>query len=290
MNGNMMLAWPNRIDTAVLDGGGWATSMPLSKMQNRVLAIRARSIDDDPANTWFRTTLAIDYAVRVIGLAHHNLSVLARCRIRGATDSGFTQLRYDSDWFYVYEGQGEWGPPDTWLEWEDDRFWSGGPVAEQIDGYRQTLIHVLPERTNARYWRIDIDDVGNQAGYIEIGRAFFADAWQPMNNLSYGCEIAWNSRTNVEEAAGGAEYFDVRQPYRTFRGALDWLEPDEALMGAQELQRRMDVWGEVMFILKPSDATYRRQQSFLARLRQLGPLEYPYFNARRTAVELKEIL
>lgn len=286
----MMLAWPNRVDTAVLDGGGWAGSMPVTRMQNRILALRARTLDDDPANTWFRAALAIDYPVRVVALAHHNLSVLSRYRIRGASDSAFTSVLYDSDWLYAFEGMGPWGPADTWLEWEDDRFWLGGPVAEQIDGYRQTLIHILPERVNARYWRIDLDDVGNTAGFIEIGRAFFADAWQPVYNLSTGVELGWNSRTTVEEAAGGAEYFDRRQPYRTFRGALDVLQPDEALMGAMELQRRMDVWGEVLFILKPNDPAYRRQQSFLARLRQLTPLEYPYFNIRRMAVELKEIL
>ena len=149
---------------------------------------------------------------------------------------------------------------------------------------------MLPERTSARYWRIDINDLGNTAGYIEIGRAFFADSWQPIRNISNGCELAWNSRTAVEEAAGGAEYFDQRQPYRTFRGSLDWLDQDEALMGAMELQRRMDVWGEVLFLLDPANMTYRRQQSFLARLRELTPLEYPYYNAHRMAVHLKEIL
>lgn len=287
---NMMLAWPNRIDTAAIDGGGWATTMPVTKMQNRILALRARTLDDDPANTWFRVALAIDYPIRVVALANHNLSVLAKYRVRGASDSAFTSVLYDSGWLYASDGMGPWGPPDTWLDWEDDRFWMGGPSGEMIDGYRQTLIHVLPARTNARYWRVDIDDVGNAAGYVEIGRAFFADGWQPLRNLSYGVELAWNSRTTVEEAAGGAEYFDKRQPYRTFRGSLDALGEDEALMGALELQRRMDVWGEVLFLLNPADLAYRRQESFLARLRQLTPLEYPYLNLRRMAIELKEIL
>lgn len=287
---NMMLAWPNRGDTSALDQGSWVPSLPLSNLLNEVLGIKARSTDAAVASTKFRSTLAMDYDVRVVTLANHNFSATARYRIRGGMSPSMATVLYDSGWTDVYGGGVNWDDPATWLEWEDDGFWLGGVLSEEVEGYRATLVHILPTTIKAKYWLIEIDDQANQAGYIEIGRFHIAPVWQPVRNLAYGAGIEWVSRSNVAEAAGGAEYFERRQAYRVFKGQLNTMTTSEAMGKAYEWQRRMDVTEQFVFIYDPTDTEHRRRRAFLSRIRQLTPIEHPYYNNHTMAIEIKEIL
>src|SRR5574337_1073977 len=164
--------------------------------------------------------------------------------LRARSSPSFSGLAYDSGWRPAYGGGAEWSDPAAWPEWEDDGFWSGGLSAEEIEGYRATLVHVLPADVRAPYWRVEIADAYNAAGYVEIGRLFLGPVWQPVHNLGYGLTLEWVSRSNVAEAAAGGEYFEPRQAYRVVRGALPWLDTAEALGRAFEFQRRMDIIGE----------------------------------------------
>src|SRR5574338_788331 len=283
---NMMLAWPNRADGAGLDGGAWVPTLPLGNLLTPVLGIRARSASSAPADTQFRINLGTDRPVRVLALVNHNFGLNALYRLCGGTDASFTSNAYDSGWLPAYAGAGD----SLSLEWEDDGFWTGGLLAEDIDGYRATLIHVLPAEVRAPYWRVEIADLYNAAGFVEIGRLFLGPVWQPVRNLSYGASIEWVSRSNAAEAAGGAEYFEPRQAYRVVKGELPWMDTDEALGKAFEFQRRMDISGEFVFVWDPADTVHLRRRSFLARLRQLSPIEHPYFDNHRLAVEIKERL
>ena len=135
-----------------------------------------------------------------------------------------------------------------------------------------------------------MDDTANAAGYVEVGRVFIGDCWEPENNASYGAAIGYTSRTEVEEARSGAEYFDTRSAYRVWRGSLDWMGIEEAMASAMEMQRRLDVSGEALFIFDPADRRNMLRTSFLGRLRRLTEIEHPYLDTYRMAVELKELL
>lgn len=285
-----MLAWPNRADAAGLDMGSWVPSLPLGNLLNPVLGIRARSSDATLVSTLFRITLPTDREVRVLALANHNFSVTAQYRLVGSASPSFTSPVYDSGWLPVYEGTADWDDTSSWLEWEDDAFWLGGIDPEDLEGYRATLVHVMDSTYRAKYWRVEINDVSNAAGFVEIGRVYLGPVWQPVYNLSTGASLGWVSRSAEAEAASGAEYFEVRQAYRVVRGELPWMDTDEAMTRAFEFQRRMDVHGQFVFVMDPADTDHRRRRAFLARLRTLNPIENPYFNAHRTAVEIKEII
>jgi hypothetical protein len=282
----MMLAWPNRADAAGLDQGSWSPTLPVTNMLNRVLGIRARSQGTSLAATQFRVNLSLDKTIRVLALANHNFSVNARLRLRGGNSASFASSLYDSGWLPVFGGGGD----SLDLEWEDDGFWTGGILAEDIEGYRATLVHILPADVRATYWLVEIDDQYNAAGYVEIGRLFLGPVWQPVFNLGYGATIEWVSRSNVAEAASGAEYFEERQAYRVVKGQLKTMQTDEAMGKAFEFQRRMDVTRDFVFIWSPADGAHLRRRAFLARLRQLSAIEHPYHNNYGMPIEIKEIL
>lgn len=283
---NCMLGFPNRLDAATLSGGSWLAALPLANLQNRIIGKVARSTTDATADTKFDIDFTAEKNIRVLSLTNHNLSLDALYRVRGSTVSNFATSVYDSGWLDVWPVV--YLPAD--LEWEDNNWWQGKYSDEQRAGYTAALIHILPANTLARYWRIEIDDTTNAAGYVQIGRVFIGPAWQPTLNMSYGASIGWETATEVQEALGGAEYFQRRTPFRSQRFALDWMTQNEAMAQAFEIQRRAGIDQEVLWIMDPSDTVHALRRRWLGRLRKLSPIEYPYYNTGKSAFEIKELL
>lgn len=282
-----MFGFPNRADQSVLSGGTWVATLPRALLQDRVIGRTARTVNTALDSTKFDIDLGGTKKTQLISLRNHNFSLQARYRIRGASDSGFTSTVYDSGWLDVWPTVYPYGT----LEWEDDNWWSGKYTLEETQGYVPELVHIINTPKVPRYWRIEIDDTVNAAGFVQIGRLFIGPAWQPKLNMSYqGAALGWETKTEVQEAIGGAEYFQRRTPYRLQRLALDAMEQSEAFSQAFELMRRAGVDQEVLFIHDPDDTVHALRRRFLARLRTLSPIEYPYFNTNRAAFELKELL
>lgn len=285
---NVMLGFPNRIDAAVLSGGAWTAGLPLANLQNRIIGKVARTTDGALASTQLDIDLGSAKSIRTFAAVGHNLSLAAKYRLRGSMVSNFATTVYDSGaefldvWPVVY--------PYESLEWEDENWWSGKYTDEQITGYTAALIVILPRNTLARYWRLEIDDTTNPAGHIQIGRIFIGPAWQPAFNMSYGAGLGWETKTEVQEALGGSEYFQRRTPFRVTRFALDWMSQDEGFANAFEIQRQAGIDREILWIHDPSDTVHALRRRFLGRLRALNQIEYPYPSITKSAFELKELL
>jgi len=283
-----MIGFPNRVDSATLSGGSWSSSLPRSNLQSRVLGKVARTANVTTAATQFDIDLGSDMKVRVFAVVNHNFSLFATYRLRGSTVSNFASTVYDSGatfvdvWPVVY--------PSESLDWEDSNWWGGKYTAEQIEGYTRTLVVVLPANVTARHWRFEVNDTTNAAGYLDMGRVFIGPVWQPANNMSYGAANGWETKTDVQEALGGAEYFQRRTPYRVARFSLNWMSEDEGMANAFELQRRAGIDQDVLWIHDPDDTVHALRRQFLGRLRQLSPIEYPYPLTQSAGFEIKEIL
>ncbi|MYM37267.1 hypothetical protein GTP38_23350 [Duganella sp. FT94W] len=283
-----MLAFPNRIDQSSLSGGSWVGTLPLANLKNRLLGKVARSTGLALASTRFDIDLGAARVSRVFQLVRHNLSMGARYRLRGSRVADFSTTVYDSGaafsdvWPEVY--------PFGTLEWEDDSWWSRRYAAEEIDGYTPTLTVVMPANVLAQYWRVEIDDASNPAGYAQIGRVFIGPAWQPTINIIYGASVKWVARSEVQEARSGAEYFDRRVPYRESAFTLSHMEQDEAFSQAFELQRRAGIDMEVVWIHDPDDTVHAIRRQYLGRMRELSAIEYPEFNLNSAAFVHKEII
>lgn len=286
MNRNCMIGFPNRIDAAALSGGSWLAARPLSKLQNRQIGDVARSTNVALASTKFDIDLGADKNIRIVDLRNHNFSLQAKYRITASSTSDFAALAVDSGWLDAWPTV---YPFDS-LEWEDDNFWTGKYTDEQRAGYVPAVTHLLAANVLARFWRVEVDDTLNPAGYIQIGRIFIGPAWQPAKNMSFGASVGWETSTVVQEAWSGSEYFDSKTPFRVARFALDWMTEDEGMANAFELQRQAGVDREVMWIHDPADTIHALRRRFLGRLRQLSQIEFPYSNVTKNAFEIKELL
>lgn len=283
---NVLIAHNNKADTASIGDGLWYPLLPLANLKTRTIGVVARSDSLALSATKFTADIGIDGLVRVVGLIGHNFSMDARYRLTASTVSDFSSPVVDTGWLDVWPIV---YPPDT-LEWENPRYWTGRYTAEEIAGYTPALIHVLSASTQAQFWKVEIDDAPNTAGYVQIGRLFIGDAWQPRINMEYGASLAWETTTQLQEALSGAEFFDRRRPRRIARFVTGSLDENEALASVFEMQRRMGIDGEVIFVYDPADTLHALRRRFMGRLRQLSPIEHPFPAIHSTGWEIQELL
>ncbi len=283
---NMILAFPNRIDDATLSGGSWNASLPITNIQNRKIGKVARTSGDASGNTIIIMDMGVDQFIKVVSIVNHNLSSIAEWRITGSSVSNFSVLDYDSGQIDV------WGVvhPYGSLQWGLPNWWEGTLSEEETEDWIPTATHILPSTVYARYWKIQFFDTTNPDGYVQIGRIFIGDGWQPLVNMDYGSDISWNTDTGISQALSGAEYFNRTNPYRSATFKLSNLTIDEGLGNGFDLTRKAGMDKEVFFIFDPDDTIHAFRRQFLARLRKLSQIEYPYFDRTSMAFEVKELI
>jgi len=254
-----VVGYSNQIDAASLSGGSWNASYPLTNLKNRYLAQRARSTNATTGATVIDIDLGSAQSIGLVALVAHNLSAAATVRIQGSSSASQTPSLYDSTAETIYTGGTD---------------------------YAKTFTAV-----SARYWRISINDTGNTAGYVEIGRIFIGLRFKPATtNIDWGESLGIQSRSNVQESISGHEFFEQRPSRRVWTAKWSWLTDSEALISLHTIMDAMDVYYEVYLIADDTDTSYRAQRNFLGRFRQLSPIEYPYLSVHACGVEISELL
>lgn len=284
-----ILAFPNVADAAdvTFSGGAWETTLPLEHLVDGNLAKVARSSGVLTTDTTFDVDLGVARFTRVFALVKHTISRLGTVRIRLSQTAGdFTSPVYDSGWFnawpIIYP---VYTPPCGGGSFIDGRL-----SAEDAVGYNLNVIHVASAAYYARYVRVEIADTGNPDGYVDLGRLVCASGWQPTNYLDVGARLGWATTTSEQEADGGARYFKVTPRRRTASFAVSNLDTTEAMSAPFEMMRQLGLAGQLFFVFDPDDTAQLFRRSFLATLRQLDPIEFPYAFYHGAAFTLTEVL
>jgi len=274
------LCWPNLIDRCTLTSAATYTR-PLDRLQRRVLKDRAITTD-----TTFDFTAELDMSrpVAVAGLLSHNLSVTAQWRVRiyDETDELLEDSGLIDVWPSVFQS--------TDLEWEDDNFWAGKPSEEDRARFTPQAIWFASQAWFAAKVLINIADDANTDSYIQIGRAFLSDVFQPEYNISYGIRWGHTDPSEVDNALDGTEYFDKRPKVRECSMALDWLSESEAFGRLFRLQRDVGITDEVLFTQQLNQDLTFLQRTMLCRLAQIDPVTHPDAARYTNALSLTEIL
>lgn len=278
------IAWGNLIDASILSGGDWVSTLPLSNLKNRTLARVARSNGVATSATQFDIDLGPDKTWQVISLVDHNLSLDARYRIRASESADFSTTEHDSDWQDVWPALYDEDDP----QWDDVNWWEGTYSDAERQGYIWTLIHKLDAATLARYVRIEIEDEFNVDSCVQIGRVFIANGWTPSVGIATGATFGWEDDSGIDQAYGGAEFFNELPRYRVARVPLEGLDDTEAYRRAFEIFRQAGRTGEVLLQWNGNDTDMAIRRSFVGRLRQLSPIEHPYYALDNVVFEIKE--
>jgi hypothetical protein len=150
-----------------------------------------------------------------------------------------------------------------------------GSTAETRAGLNATFVTTVPENTSGRYWRVNINDDNNPAGYVDIGRLIIAGGYQPTFNFSVGATVTTESETTRTVTDGGAAIYDTRPLRRIARFAIDNLEANEAWLSAWRVMKRLGASNQCFLVLDPdADAETMAETAFLCVPRELSVLEY----------------
>lgn len=267
-------------------GGSWVSTLPIEYLRDPLLSKVARSTNANLTSTKFDVDLGVPREARMLCIPKHNISRAGRIRVRAATDSGFTNVILDSGWEDVWKVV----KPFRATYFEDPSFWDGKLSSEEADGYPMPYIYLSTSIVVARYWRIEVDDTTNEAGYVELSRLVITAGWQPPRNLNYGNQLSWEDLTESQQSRGGARFYDTRPKRRVIRFTINYINLDESLGWPFEMMRLQGVSRQVMFIFDPDDTIHLHRRSFLATMRQLSPIEYPFHELNSVAFELEEVI
>jgi hypothetical protein len=281
------LGWPNRIDQAVVSGGSWLATLPLTNVQDRVFARKARSTGITLAETRMQIDLDKGRPIGVVAIAAHNFAPDATVRVRYYTDYAGTVLVYDSGAVPAYPAFFQFEQ----LEWEDNAFWLGTNTLDPLVDYTAlTVIFADQVYLDVRRIDIDIDDQLNPNAFIEIGRVLIANTFQPELNASYGMTFGHQNETTTESALDGTEYFDRRRQRRTTEFVFENVRTADAFQSLYALQRDMGVDREVLFAYETQDSVEFYYRTFIGRLQRLNDLSHPYANRWDVPLAIQEIL
>lgn len=269
-----VFGWPVFSDVGVaytptFTNGTWSATLPLTNLQNRQLSKVARSTAATTASAKFDCDLGVARAVGMIAIPKHNFTTAALVRVRGASDSGFTSVVYDSGWVAG---------------------WPAGVTAEDVVGMNVSFWLAPASVQTARYWRVEVDDTANSAGYIQMGRLIIAGAYVPAVSPNYGGNTGLESETTRTVTDGGGALYDVRPIRRVHRFTISHMPTAEAFAKAWKMQRQLATSGQLFFIWDADDATYPHERAFLAVLRSLSAIEYTEAAYHQGAYEVLEEL
>ena len=283
---NVTLFYNNLVDSGTLSGGSWETALPLTNLQNRLVARVARSVDATTANTKFVIDLGSG-SVKYKGLVlvNHNGSLDGQVRIKTASDSGITTDVVSSDWIDFYQPVYS----TLSLEWEDDNWWSGTVELEDLQNYTRNYTYIFDNLQTNRYVQVEIDDTTNSDGYVEIGRLFISEAFTPSTNMSWGKNLSWNDESKIDTSLGGSIYFDEKVKYRSLAFNMDWLTDTEAYERVFEIQRIVGTTGEVFVFPDYENTGNSFRDSFLGVFKQLSGIEQFTYGYQKTSFSIREV-
>jgi hypothetical protein len=274
---NICLAYPNRIGTgATVSGGTWSATLPLANVADRQITKPARSTGATLAATKFNCDFGSARSLRVFALVNHNLSSAALWRVSLGTSSGGTQV-YAGAWVNVWQLSLEAGLSSLGVQDADYQRW---PFA---------AVHCLTAPLSARYLTIEVDDTTNTDGYVQIGRAFAAGAFQFAVNPAFGLKDGLRDLSSKASAESGAVWSTPRRRLRQ----VDFSHPQLTLAEGDtlhEAQRHLGTVDEVFYVPDPTDAAATQRYGFLGQLQELGALDYPNYAMRGLTMRIAELV
>lgn len=152
----------------------------------------------------------------------------------------------------------------------------GGYTAEEALSLSPSFTLVPSSPQTARYWRVNIADTGNTAGYIDLARLVLADSYIPSLNMAYGAKLTWSSESTRTTTDGGAYVHQAKPRRRLLECVLDDMPQDELLANLFEIARRVGTTEQLYVVFDPADATHAVRRNFLGVLNRIDALTFPY--------------
>lgn len=266
--------------------GSWQGALPLSNALTADTAEVARSVSAATAATQFKLDFGAQRRLKVLAIRNINASQACRYRVRVFQDSGMATTVYDSGWIDVF-------PSDWSIEtpWESPNFWTGDQAEWTDEERRPSIYHVFPNVVAGAALRVEFDDTGNPAGYIQFDRVFAGEFWQPGLNYTYsGNGLGFVDQTDVETSVNGVKSFGRKIAPRSFSFGFDYLDEAEAFAAGYDLNRWAGRDREVLVIPNPEAEATMMTRSFIGRMSRMDRLAQVACGYAAVAYDIEEVL
>ena len=270
------LFFPNRAYEASAGGGSWQAGFGISSVTTRGYDTMARSTDATTPNTQFILDLGATRNIRSVGLFGHNLTTSATLEVNVGTTSGGAEA-YDGSAVSCWP-MASLHSSMTAIGVEDDSWYT--------DGW--PIIQVLPAYAAGRYVQFKISDTGNPAGFVEVALAFAGGGLIPGHNMDYQAYSDGHiDLSGVEYGPDGALLPYARGRVKSQGFVLSWMTHTEMAI-VREMERQCGMVGDVLYVPDCNDSAFSQRYGFLGTLSEMTKAEYPFFDTRKKAFNLRE--
>lgn len=279
-NDNIVLCYPNYAETATLSDGSYTSQLPRDNAKRGVISRKARTTSTALEDTKVTITLPRSRGLGVIAIAGHNFSTSAEWQITLYDEDGVTEI-HKSEKMFVWPALYS----TEQMEWEDDTFWLGSVSEEERQFLTPLALYFVPDIgiQNTKVVSIDFFDEGNVDGYIQFGKIFVSQTWQPERNASLGISFGNEINTEVESSLDNTEYFDRKRAKRSVNFTLDRLTEEEAFSRIFSMQMQQGIDKEVLFAYNKENNQFSYYRRFLGRLQTVDAISEPYVDRKHQA-------
>jgi len=224
-------------DAVLAGGAGWSADLPLANLvAPGFLARPARCLAPfTAARTRIDVPLAWAQRVTLVAMLFHTMSRSARYRITVAgADGNLAAPIYQTDWTPIVARISR----SRDLQWGAPNWWTGQPLAADVDLYPRNAWIKLPRPMLTKKIRIELDDTTSNAASLDVGGLWVVSGWSPAFNFERGRDISVDPRSLVDEAPSGREFAEERRGRR--RVSVTW-----AMLSDAEAYRMLDTTARV---------------------------------------------
>lgn len=278
----------NLAATAAASGGTWEALLPLANLldASRYTGAPARCPDcTDLAKSQFDIVLAGPWAISLVGLMFHSMSLAAKYRLTGRAPGGtWGAPAFQTDWTNVYGRLYD----SADLPWEAENWWTGQVTSDEIDLFKRHKFVVFePQLVDAI--RVELDDVSNADGFIDIGGLWVSSTFSPAVNYERGWDLGFETRSQQDEGPSGRLFTEERASRRVVTVNWDALTANEARR-MYDAGARAGIGKTVIFIPDSDDEPGAIRGAFPAVFAKPPAPRFIYPTKNPVAATFREIL
>ena len=150
------------------------------------------------------------------------------------------------------------------LEYSDNgSAWTG--LTTKVVG-SDTVLFFFFALLNNRYWRLTFNDAANVNPYVEVGRIFLGDYWEPAATVLRNWAIKVVDRSEVQRSVGQQKWTNQKEVITQIAFQLPPLNETDAIKNFLNIIRRIGLSRDIFLsLMSDASATYREVTGLYGR-------------------------
>lgn len=276
---NMVLASPILSDAATLTSSSSPSGLSVENLKVQTLGKVLRCLD--PSAAYVVADLGSAHYINLVALLGHTGSSRSYARVRASNSMAnlTSSPSYDSGNVPFRSHQSGY-----------DSIWAAGVQSEEYGALDTNhFIHWIGSTPqNFRYWRVDFVDPNSS--YIDVGRLYISNAWQPTTNMDYGLAQGIVDPSRSTRTVGSRLSAKRRKKYRFSEFKLSFSSENEMYDDVFELEWNRGTTDDVLFIQDPSARVNIQRRTIYGVLQALQPIINSNFSIFEKNFRIEEII